>query len=415
MSFKIPDGFVSKIDKLQKKMIESKNIKKTSLELNERLSKKYNCNIYFKREDQQIVRSFKIRGAYSKIINLKNKNKIVCASAGNHAQGFAHLCNEMNIKGIIFIPETTPPQKISRIKHFSKDSCEIKIIGNTFSESLKEALKYTEENNYTFVHPYDDMEVIEGQSTIASEIYQDILPEIIICSIGGGGLISGLSLYAKSKNDCKIIGAEPFNCQSMKESIIQEKLVYINTKETFVDGATVNKVGEKTFSICKHLIDNIYGIVDGKICEDMLELYEKDGIIVEPAGALSLGVLDQIKGEIENKNIVIVISGGNNDVSRYPEIQEKYLRYKNLKNYYIVKFNQKPGQLKNFINNILGENDDIFRFEYIKKTNKEYGNVLIGIQTNKPENYKIIDQNLKKNLFEFTKIDENDLIYSYLI
>ena len=416
MSSVIPENFTEKIDSLQKKMIESKIIKKTNLEINERLSKKYNCNIYFKREDQQNVRSFKIRGAFSKIKNTTDKKEIVCASAGNHAQGFAHICNKMNMKGTIFVPNTTPLQKISRIQHFANNSCQLKIIGNTFSESLKEALNYAKMNDLIFIHPYDDMQVIEGQATIASEIYQEINPDIIISPVGGGGLISGISMYSKSKNDCMIIGTEPYNCQSMRESILQDKIVYINTKDTFVDGATVNKVGEKTFEICKELVDNIFGIVDGKTCENIIELYEKDGMIVEPAAALALGCLDEMEEqELRDKNVIIIISGGNNDISRYPEIQDKFLKYKNLKNYYIVKFNQKPGQLKNFINNVLGENDDIFRFEYIKKTNKEYGNVLIGIQTNNPENYKIIDNNLKKNLFEFTKINENDLIYSYLI
>ena len=237
----------------------------------------------------------------------------------------------------------------------------------------------------------------------------------MISSIGGGGLISGLSLYSKMKNNCQIIGAEPYYCQSMKQSILKDELVYIDTKENFVDGATVNKVGNKTFQICKQHVDQIYGIQDGETCENMLDLYEKDGIIIEPAAALGLAALNHISSDIYNKNVVIILSGGNNDVSRYPEIQETFLKYKNLKNYYIVKFNQKPGQLRNFINNVLGSDDDIFRFEYIKKTNKEYGNVLIGIQTNNSKNYEMIDENLKKNLFEYTKIKENDLIYSYLI
>tara|TARA_Y100000991_G_C21970227_1_gene349010 strand:- start:1136 stop:2383 length:1248 start_codon:yes stop_codon:yes gene_type:complete len=415
MSFKIPNGFIRKIDNLQKKMVESGIIKNTPLELNERLSNKYNCNVYLKREDQQTVRSFKIRGAFSKITNLEKFSEIVCASAGNHAQGFAYLCNKLNIKGTIFVPDTTPLQKISRINYFSNGSCNLEINGNTFSEALKEALNYTENNNYTFVHPYDDIEVIEGQSTIASEIYKEINPDIIVSSIGGGGLISGLSLYSKMKNNCQIIGAEPYSCQSMKQSILKDEIIYIDTKNNFVDGATVNKVGNTTFEICKNYVDEIHGILDGETCENILDLYEKDGIIVEPAGALGLAALNHITNDIENKNVVVILSGGNNDVSRYPEIQEKFLKYKNLKNYYIVKFNQKPGQLKTFINNVLGKDDDIFRFEYIKKTNKEYGNVLIGIQTNNSKNYEIIDENLKKNLFEYTKIKENDLIYSYLI
>ena len=228
-----------------------------------------------------------------------------------------------------FIPKTTPLQKIKRIKYFSNKKCNIEITGDLFPETLQKALEYSEKTKSTFIHPYDDIKIIEGQSTIATEIFKEIEPEIIISSIGGGGLISGIALYGKQKNNCKIIGGEPDYCQSMKKSIIENKIIYINTKESFVDGATVNQVGKQTFEICKQYVDEIYGINDGEICKSIIDLYEKDGIITEPAGALPIAILEKIKYEIKNKNIVIVLSGGNNDISRYPEIQEKYLKYMN--------------------------------------------------------------------------------------
>ena len=335
MTFKISKGFIKKIDSLQQHMINSGLIKHTLLEFNSRLSTKYNCNIYLKREDQQIVRSFKIRGAFSKINNLNPYSNIVCASAGNHAQGVAHVCNKFNMNSTIFVPKTTPSQKIERIKYFSNTNCNLEIIGNHFSETLQHALNYSKNTKSVFVHPYDDTQIIEGQSTIATEIFKDIQPDIIMSSVGGGGLISGLGLYGKQKNNCKIIGGEPYYCQSMKKSILENKIININTKETFVDGATVNQVGKKTFEVCKQYVDKIYGINDGEICESLIDLYEKDGIITEPAGALPIAILEKMKYEIKNKNVVVVVSGGNNDISRYPEIQEKYFKYIKKKQYYI--------------------------------------------------------------------------------
>ena len=228
--------------------------------------------------------------------------------------------------------------------------------------------------------------------------------------------MSGVGTYSKLTNDCLIVGAEPETCPSMKTSIENNKITELDVTDNFVDGATVSKVGNKTFNICSQVIDDIYISKVGKICETMLELYQEDGIIVEPAGALSVSALDQLDmNKIKDKNIVCVISGGNNDITRYPEVIERCLRYQGLKHYFIVKFLQKPGELKKFINNILGKDDDITRFEYMKKTNKEYGNVLIGIQLGKKENIINIEKELFNSNFEFIKINENDLLYSYLI
>ena len=393
----------------------SKYIINTPLHFSERLSNKYQANIFLKREDLQNTRSFKIRGALNKIlINQNNKKNVVCASAGNHAQGVAFSCNLINKKGIIFLPNTTPLQKIKRIKHFGKNNIELKIQGNNFQEALKYALEYSNKNECDFIHPYNDLDIILGQSTIAYEIFKDLKPDFIISSIGGGGLISGINTYNNIMDyKCKIIGSEPENADSMTQAFLNNNPIELKYLDTFVDGASVKKVGDITYNLCKESLYDIKVINTGKLCHDLLDIYQEEGIILEPAGVLSVSALDLLdKNEIKGKNIVCILSGGNNDVSRYPEIIEKSLIYQNLKHYYIIEFTQKPKQLKRFISNVLGEKDDITRFEYIKKTNKTFGNVLICIETS--DNFSF-ENNLIQNNFNFKKINENDLIYSYLI
>lgn len=409
---------ISSIDNTLNKI--SKFIIKTPLQLNSRLSDIYGANIYLKREDLQNVRSFKIRGALNKILNLtesEKKNGIVCASAGNHAQGVALSCNKLNINCDIFIPENTPLQKINRIKYFGNGNCNLHLIGNTFDNTLCYSLNFKDKYKKSFIHPYNDIHTIIGQGTIANEIYSEINPDIIINTIGGGGLISGVSLYSKEKNKNTLIyGVEPLTCPSMKVSIDNNIIKSLHILDNFVDGATVSTVGEIPFEICRHTVDNIFISSIGEICGKMLDLYQNDGIVLEPAGALPLTVLDNLnKNDIKGKNIVCILSGGNNDIARYNEITERYLRYQGLKYYYIIRFAQKSGELKTFINNILGPNDDITRFEYIKKTNTNYGNVLIGIQTNNKNNINKLNDNLDKHNFQYIKINENDLLYNYLI
>ncbi len=401
----------------------SKYIKNTPLEYNHRLSKKLNNNIYIKREDLQITRSFKIRGSLNKMLLQYNNNteerEFVCASAGNHAQGFAYSCNLLNLKGNIFIPNTTPLQKIERIKYYGKDNIELKIIGNNFYECLYQSLEFSKSNNFTHIHPYDDLDIIDGQSTICKEIIEQVdnKIDIISCCVGGGGLISGMVEY-NNKNDCniKIIGGEPENANSLYLSLKNNIPTKIENLDTFVDGASVAQVGENNFNILKNNLSfkDIFVISNGKICNELLNMYGEDGIILEPAGVLSVCAMEQyIKlNNIKNKNIVCILSGGNNDISRYPEIIEKNKIYLGKKKYYIIKFLQKPKQLKKFIINVLGSKDDITRFEYIKKTNTNYGNVLLGIES---DNFIELEENLIKNNFEFQKIEPNDLIYSYLI
>lgn len=401
----------------------SKYIKNTPLEYNHRLSKKLNNNIYIKREDLQITRSFKIRGSLNKMLLQNDKNinqkEFVCASAGNHAQGFAYSCNLLNLKGNIFIPNTTPLQKIERIKFYGKDNIELKIIGNNFYECLYQSLEFSKSNNLAHIHPYDDLDIINGQSTICKEIIEQVdnKIDIISCCVGGGGLISGLVNYSNYINSgIKIIGGEPENANSLYLSLKNNIPTKIENLDTFVDGASVSQVGENNFNILKNNLskDDIFVISNGKICNELLNMYGEDGIILEPAGVLSVCAMEYyIKlNNIKNKNIVCILSGGNNDISRYPEIIEKNKIYLGKKKYYIIKFLQKPKQLKKFIINVLGSKDDITRFEYIKKTNTNYGNVLLGIES---DNFVELEENLLKNNFEFQKIEPNDLIYSYLI
>jgi threonine dehydratase len=421
----------------------SKYIVRTPLQYNEGLSTRYNANIYLKREDTQVVRSFKNRGALNKIL-LSESNEIVCASAGNHAQGVAYSCNTLGYSGDIFLPTITPLQKISRIEHFSNNSCKLHLIGNNFDETLEHALEYANKHNKTFVHPYNDTDVIDGQATIAHEIIEQLKeinvgsPQFIMTAIGGGGLISGTGQYfQEALPDTRIIGVEPEFCASMQTALRAGKLVTIeNIDDNFVDGASVKRVGEVTFDICKNTLhldpNNILTVPNGRICEEIIRLHQYDGIVVEPAGALPIASLDQLLQFSANTShtshtspqqqpiIVCIVSGGNNDITRYPEFMEKSMKFQNRRHYYLVRFNQRPGELKRFINNVIGGTDDIIRFEYNKKTNKNYEDVLMGIDFIQEEDTYTFNLKLDKLGFQYHKVNEseangNNQLYNFLL
>ena len=393
-----------------------KYIVNTPLEYNKRLSDKYKANVYLKREDLQETRSFKIRGSLNKIINLNDTRDIICASAGNHAQGVSYSCNLLNLYGKIYVPNTTPLQKINRIKSLGGNNIDLQIRGDTLKESMDFALDYSEKNNCIFVHPYNDLDVIKGQATIGLEILDKIKPDIVITCVGGGGLTAGLGGFIKNYvPKCKIIGVEPRGASSMYKALEAGFPYELTNLDTFVDGASVSKIGDIPYSILKDFMDikDIQLVSNGHLCNNILELYENEGIIVEPAGCLSVTGLDKLeREEIEGKTIVCIVSGGNNDVMRYSEIIEKNLLYLDRKHYYIIKFKQKPQELKNFILNVLGIDDDITRFEYIKKNNIHLGDVLVGIET---DNNIMLEKNLIKKKFIYKKIHEDDLIYNYIV
>jgi threonine dehydratase len=398
----------------------SQVVGKFPLYFSDRLSQKFGAEIYLKREDLQVVRSFKIRGAYNKMSSLSDEERsrgVVCASAGNHAQGVAYSCKVLKIKGAIFMPEATPKQKVDKVKKHGGEYVEVVLLGETLDDALDGAWKYQSENNAVFVHPFEDEMVISGQGTIGKEIIEE-LPDVdyVFSCVGGGGLISGTSTYLKAvKPEVEIIGVEPFGSPGMVESLKEGKLTILDEIDKFVDGAAMKKVGEKTFEIVKQKVKDVILVKEGKVATEMIDLYQNEGIIAEPAGALSVAGLYFYKDEIKDKKVVCIISGGNNDLQRYPEIVERSLRYKGLKHYFIINFTQKPGQLKAFLTEVLGPNDDIVRFEYIKKTNAEKGPAFIGIEHGSKDDYEPLLERIKQVGFDYRVVGEDDLLYKYLV
>jgi len=395
-------------------------VNRTPLIFNQSLSKKYECNVFLKREDLQVVRSYKLRGAYNMMSSLpvEELNKgVVCASAGNHAQGFAYSCKKLNIKGVVFMPIITPKQKVTQTKMFGENFIEIKLVGDTFDDCAVAAKQYTEENKMTFIPPFDDYRIIEGQGTVGVEILEDQSDiDYLFIPVGGGGLSAGVGSYFKTYSPkTKIIGVEPEGAPSMFEALKAGHPVTLDSIERFVDGAAVKRIGDITFSICKDVLDDMRLVPEGKICSTILKLYNEDAIVVEPAGAMSIAALDDFASAIKGKIIVCIVSGSNNDIDRMQEIKERSLQYEGLKHYFLISFAQRPGALKEFVNNVLGPRDDITRFEYMQKTNKENGPALVGIELQCRKDYDLLLAKLKASHIGFNEINKNDQLFGYLI
>lgn len=395
-------------------------VKHTPLIYNPRLSEKYGAEIYLKREDLQVVRSYKLRGAYNMISQLSAdelSRGVVCASAGNHAQGVAFSCDKLGTKGVIFMPEITPKQKVQQTEMFGNGRVELVLVGDTFDDCLKEALKYTEKHQMTFIPPFDNYSIIEGQGTVGVEIYQDLPDaEVVIMPVGGGGLSAGAGTYLKEKNQAiQIIGAEPLGAPSMLEAFKHGGPVTLEQIDRFVDGAAVKRVGDLTYGLCVNTLNDIKLVPEGKVCTTILKLYNEEAIVVEPAGALSVAALDECKDQIKGKKVVCVISGGNNDIARMQEIKEKSLLYEGLKHYFIVRFPQRPGALKLFVNNVLGPHDDITRFEFIKKTEKEQGPALVGVELAHKEDYEGLLKRFEEHRFEVIELNKEQTLFEYLV
>lgn len=397
-----------------------KVVNRTPLTYNHLLSKRYGCNVYLKREDLQVVRSYKLRGAYNMMSSLpaeQLKKGVVCASAGNHAQGFAYSCKKLNVKGVVFMPVITPRQKINQTRMFGEENIEIQLVGDTFDDCSIAAKKYTEENQMTFIPPFDDHRIIEGQGTVAVEILED-QPDVdfLFVPVGGGGLCAGVGSYFKTYSPkTKLVGLEPEGAPSMFEALKAGHPVVLDSIDRFVDGAAVKKVGDLTFSICKDLLDDMHLVAEGKVCSTILKLYNEDAIVAEPAGALSIAALDHYAAAIKGKNVVCIVSGSNNDIDRMPEIKERSLQYEGLKHYFLVNFAQRPGALKEFVNHVLGPTDDITRFEYMQKTNKESGPALIGIELKQKEDYDLLLSNLQQYNINYTELNKNDTLFGYVV
>ncbi|MEE9438282.1 MAG: threonine ammonia-lyase IlvA [Saprospiraceae bacterium] len=410
-----------KVDKIEKAYLRiAEVIEETPFLKNNNLSKKYDCNIFLKREDMQSVRSFKIRGAYNKIKTLSKSETvhgIVCASAGNHAQGVAMSCAKLQIKGTIYMPHPTPKQKINKVKQFGGKWVEVILQGDTFDDANEYAIKDANNNNKSFVHPFNDIEVMAGQGTIAKEIIQQtpVPLDYLLVAVGGGGLISGIGSYFKQVSpNTKIIAIESVGAAALNISLQHKKRTKLEKIDAFADGIAVKEIGDKTFKIIQEVINDNLVVPEGAICSAILSLYNEDAIVVEPAGAVAVAALSQITNQIKGKNVGIIISGGNNDVNRTQEITERALLYEGKKHYFIVKFPQRAGALRDFLN-VLGPNDDITHFEYTKKTNRANGPALVGIEVKNRLDFDTLTQRMTNQGINFEHINNNPMLFEMLV
>jgi len=410
------------VENIYKAKVRLKNVAtKTPLMYNQFYSEKYGANIYFKREDLQVVRSYKIRGAYNKMASLSKKELakgVICASAGNHAQGVAFACQALKVAGKIYMPSTTPKQKIDKVKSFGSHFVEVILIGDTFDDSYAEALQDSKDNQLAFIHPFNDEKVIEGQGTVGLEILEDCEVDIdyIFVAIGGGGIISGLGSYFKQMSpNTKIIGVEPAGSPSMKTSLEQGEVVTLTEMDVFVDGAAVRRVGDLNFKICQQVVDDIIIVPEGKVCTTILELYNEEAIVVEPAGALTIGALDFYREKINQKTIVCLIGGGNNDITRMEDIKERSLLYEGIKHYFIIRFPQRAGALRQFLNDVLGPDDNITHFEYSKKNNKSAGPALVGVELKSRNDYVGLIERMKEFNIDYQTVNDQRMLFNFLV
>lgn len=402
-------------------MVRLKNVvEKTPLVYNQRLSRKYKADIYLKREDLQEVRSYKLRGAFNMMSSIEPsrlQKGVVCASAGNHAQGFAYSCKKLSVKGVVFMPVTTPNQKVKQTKMFGEEFINVVLTGDTFDDCSDAARRYTLENEMVFIPPFEDPRIIEGQGTVAVEILQDLSQvDYVFVPVGGGGLAAGVGSYFRSHSPAtRIVGLEPLGAPSMVAARKAGHPVSLGYIDGFIDGAAVKRVGDLTFRICNEVLDDMRLVPEGKVCTAILTLYNENAIVVEPAGALSVAGLEDYAAEIAGKTVVCIISGGNNDIDRMQEIKERSLQFEGLKHYFLIRFAQRPGALKEFVNEVLGPNDDITRFEYIQKHNKETGPALVGIELKNKNDYQQLILNLQSRQFRYTELNKNDDLFGYLV
>ena len=410
---------VEAIDKAARVLDEI--LEPTPFQRNANPSDIYEAEIYLKREDLQMVRSYKIRGAYNKIRTIDPElvtNGIVCASAGNHAQGVAFSCSKLKIMGSIFMPVTTPRQKIEQVRMFGKEFIEIILTGDTFDAANSAAIAYANENNKTFIPPFDDPKVMEGQGTIGREILNQCKEPLdyIFVPIGGGGLASGLGAYiSRMSPSTKIIGVEPGGAPCMKAAIENGGPIKLEHIDKFVDGAAVQLAGTHTYEVCRQVLDDIVVVPEGAVCTTIIHMYNKSAIVVEPAGALAVAALKFYKDKLKGKRVACVVSGSNNDITRMEEIREKSLLYEGLKHYFIVNFPQKSGAVLSFIRDVIGPTDDLVHIQYIRKTNKNFGPALIGIELAAKEDFGPFMNRLKAHGISYEYINENNQLFEILI
>ncbi len=390
----------------------------TPLQQNAHLSAVYDANIWLKREDLSPVRSYKLRGAYNAMGKQADKDVFVCASAGNHAQGVAFVCQHMQKKGVIFMPVTTPEQKINKTRMFGGDWVEIQLVGDYFDDCLRASQAYCEQVGGHFLSPFDDPDVMEGQSTVTHEILDQlpVQPDIMIVAVGGGGLSSSMrKLLAERSPETELYFVEPAGGQSLAAAVRAGEPVTLNSIDTFVDGAAVARIGTNTFAALKGIdSDHVLAIHEDRICTTILEMLNVEGIVLEPAGALTIDALKDLRDVVRGKTVVCISSGGNFDFERLPEVKERAQRYSGVKKYFILRLPQRPGALKEFLG-LLGPDDDVSRFEYLKKSARNFGTVLLGLETTAPENFAALAARLESAGMNIRDITDDEAMVDFII
>lgn len=393
---------------------------RTPLQMSHRLSAESGANILLKREDLQPVRSYKIRGAYNLISQLTPEQReagVICASAGNHGQGVALACATLGVQAMIFVPTTTPRQKRERMIALGGEHVKLMVTGDTYDDSSRSAREAADQFGMVMVPAFDDPRTIAGQGTVAREIVDQLgeAPDVVIVPVGGGGMISGVTTWlAEHCPDTKVIGVEPEGAPCLQAALAAGKRVELESIDTFVDGAAVRKIGETPFAIMSNQPAELYSVPEGRVCSEMLQLYQVDGIIAEPAGALATSVLGQWNPE-PDQTVVAILSGGNNDVSRYAEVIERALIYEGRKHYFLVNFPQEPGALRRFLEEVLGPGDDITHFEYVKKNNRELGPALVGLELSSKDDFAALLERIAGSNIDIEMVDPQSPTFRYLI
>jgi threonine dehydratase len=416
-------GFIERVDAAAAALRDL--FAETPLQLNDHLSRRYGARIWLKREDLSPVRSYKIRGAYTffrKALKAKTPAKsFVCASAGNHAQGFAFACRNLGQRGVIFMPVTTPQQKIDKTVTFGGKFIEIRLTGDFFDACLEAALAYAEETGALMVPPFDHRDIIDGQATVAAELVsqlpEGVVPDLMILPVGGGGLAAGVTQYLTAKGwPTRFAFAEPVGAPSLRQSLAEGRRVKLAKVDTFVDGAAVAEIGREPLRHLKAFRpEDVHLVPENRLCATMIEMLNVEGVVLEPAGALAIDALkDFSKAELKGKTIVLVVSGGNFDFERLPDVKERALRHEGLKKYFVFRFPQRPGALRDFLD-LLGPEDDIARFEYLKKSARNFGSVLIGIETKSAKNFDRLEKKFREAGWSYQDITENDVLAGLII
>ena len=396
-------------------------VRRTPLERNERLGQRVDAQVWLKREDQQVVRSYKLRGAYNFISQLSDDEKshgVECASAGNHAQGVAFSCRHLGVPGRIVVPRTTPRQKRERITAIGGDLVTLVITGDTYDDANLAAVEDALASGRVLVPPFDHPMTIAGQGTVAVEIVRQLgfAPDVLVVPVGGGGLLAGAATWMRDRHPgTRIVGIEPAGAACMAAAVAAGEPVVLENLDSFVDGAAVRRAGSLTYPIVARLVDELVAVEEGRVCTEMLDLYQWEGIVAEPAGALAPAALGHSFPVEPGQTVVCVLSGGNNDVSRYGEIVERSLIHEGLKHYFLVTFPQEPGALRGFLDEVLSENEDITLFEYVKKNNRETGPALVGIEINAREDLEPLLDRMRHSRLHIEPVNPGSPLFTFLV